>query len=54
MNLTTFKERGISKTQGDNVRVITNHIEAVAVILNEFDSPPEEAQLNILKGLSIC
>ena len=49
----TFKERGISKIQGESGSVITNHLESVFVSSNEVDSLPEEAPLDILKLLSI-
>ena len=35
---TNFKERGLYKTQGDNISVITKNIDAVEVILNGVDS----------------
>ena len=47
-NFTAPKEWGIYKIQGEKVSVITKQIEDVAVILNEFDSLPEEAPLGVL------
>ena len=51
ITFTDFKERGIYKIQGENIIVTTKHIEDVALILNEVDSLPEEAPLDILKGI---
>ena len=53
LRFNTVKEWGLYKIKGDKVSVINNHLEAVEVILNEVDSLPEEAPLDILKGLSI-
>ena len=49
-----FWEKGLSKIQGENVSVITKQLEAVAISLHEVVSLPEEAPLDVLKGLSIC
>ena len=53
MTFTSFKERGISKIQGNNASLITNQLEAFELSLNEVDSLLEEAQLYILKIFSI-
>ena len=47
MTFTSFKERGISKIQGNNASLITNQLEAFELSLNEVDSLLEEAKLYI-------
>ena len=49
---TNFKDWSLSKIQGENISVINKQLEYVAVSLNEVDSIPEEAPLDVLNGLS--
>ncbi len=51
---TTFRKEGLVQILNENVSIVTCQLEAIAVSLNEVGALPDEAQLDILEGLSIC
>ena len=44
---TTFKERGLYKTRVENVSLISNQLEYVAVSLNEVQSLPRNVHVRV-------